>query len=755
MENIKEIISQMTLEEKAGLCSGLDAWHTKAVERLGIPSIMVTDGPIGLRKQPEGVGDLALGKSVPATCFPSGSALASSWDRKLLEQVGSALGEECQANGVSILLGPAVNIKRSPLGGRDFEYYSEDPFLSSELGIGFVNGVQSQDVGTSLKHFAANNQESNRLTTNENISERALHEIYLASFERTVKQAQPWTVMCAYNQVNGEFCSENREILTTVLKEEWGHEGFVMSDWGAVDDRVKGLAAGMELEMPSSNGVNDRKIVEAVKTGKLSVAALDRAVERLLTIILRAVHGKKESYTYDAAEHHALASRVEEECIVLLKNSEGALPLKKQGNYAVLGSFAEKPRYQGGGSSHVNPSKLEKPLDELKKAAPDAVFTYAPGFEVEASDNIFTVKALESACDTPNDRLIGDAVQTAAGKDAAILFLGLPESYESEGYDRVHMRLPEGQEKLLEAVLRVQSHVIVVLQNGSAVEMPWADQVDGILECYLGGQAGGSAMARTLFGDVNPSGKLAETFPKKLSDTPCFLDFPGDGRTTEYREGIYVGYRYYEAKELEPRFPFGFGLSYTTFRYEGISVDKASVKEDEPVTVTVRVKNAGARAGKEIVELYVRDKECSVYRPRKELKGFAKVELQPGEEKAVSLKLERDAFAFFSEKQHHWTVESGDFEILAGPSSAETPLHADIHVESLAKKEIDYGRNTTLFELFKDEKAAALVKHYFPMVEKMPMSFFGTVPVRSLGMFGHAEIVEELLRKLNGLSSMD
>lgn len=751
--NVKDLVSRMTLEEKASLCSGLDAWHTKPVPRLGIPSIRMTDGPVGVRKQTGDGGQSGVSDSVPATCFPSGSAMASSWDRELFGQVGQALGEECLAEDVSILLGPAVNIKRSPLGGRDFEYYSEDPHLASELGAAYVEGVQSRGVGTSLKHFAANSQETNRLTIDERIDERALREIYLSSFEGVVRKARPWTVMCAYNRINGAFCSENRAILTSVLKEEWGHEGFVMSDWGAVDDRAAGLAAGLDLEMPSSEGVNDRRIVEAVKTGRLSEEVLNRAVERLLAVVLLAVRNKKPGAAYNVDRHHALASRVAQESIVLLQNGHGILPLGKTGRYAVIGRFAETPRYQGGGSSHIHPTRLEKPLEELRKAAPEAVLTYAPGFDLETAGGIFSAKMRESVCDRPDEAKIAAAVRTAAAADAAVVFLGLPETYESEGFDRLHMRLPEGQIRLLEEIVRVQKHVVVVLQNGSPVEMPWAGGVDGVVECYLGGQGGGSAVARVLFGDANPCGKLAETFPQKLSDTPGYLNFPGDGRRVEYREGIFVGYRYYEAKKLRPLFPFGHGLSYTRFSYEAISVNRDSMREDETLTAAVRVRNVGGRAGKEIVELYIRDPECSVLRPAKELKGFAKVALEPGEAKTVSFELGRRAFAFYSDEEHRWKVESGRFEILAGPSSAETPLSATVTVEAVQAERRVYGRNTTLHELSRDPQAMELVRKNFPGIDRLPLSMLDSIPVRSLGMFGGAARGEQLLRDLTALNS--
>jgi len=747
-EKVNEILAQMTLEEKASLCSGADFWNTKSISRLGIPSIMMTDGPIGLRKQVAEVDHLGLNQSVPATCFPSGSALACSWDRELLKNVGKAIAEECKAEGVSILLGPAVNIKRSPLGGRDFEYYSEDPYLSSELGIGYVNGVQSKGVGTSLKHYAANSQETNRLTIDEKIDERALREIYLASFENVVKKAQPWTVMCAYNKINGVFASENRCTLTDILKEEWGHEGFVVSDWGAVNERVDALASGLELEMPSSQGIGDQKIVEAVKSGKLSKEALDHAVARLLRVILTAAENLDPDAAYDKQSHHDLAAKVEEECIILLKNDNNVLPFSKHGTYAVIGSFAKLPRYQGGGSSHINPTKMDVPFEELQKSAPDARFIYADGYAPDGDVDMFADSAFVSASNEPDSERIRQAQMAASDADAAILYVGLPESYESEGFDRIHMRLPEGQIRLIQAVAQVQKHVVLVLHNGSSIEMPWLPDAEAVLETYLGGQAVGKAIADILFGDANPCGKLAETFPEKLSDTPCYINFPGDGRTVEYREGIFVGYRYYDAKQLKPMYPFGYGLSYTTFEYRKISLSSDRVNENDTVTVKVSVKNNGSRAGKEIVELYVRDPECSVLRPVKELKGFEKVLLQPGEEKIIEFALDRRAFAFYSEEMHDWVVESGKFVIFAGSSSDNLPLETTLYVESNLRVKKCYDRNTLVKELFDKPAEIAIVKKYFPEIEKFPTNMLGSMPIRSFSMFSNAKHIDDLLEEL-------
>jgi beta-glucosidase len=749
--DIKNIISQMTLEEKAGLCSGYDFWNTKAVERLGIPSIMVTDGPHGLRKQSTEADHLGLNKSVPATCFPSGSALASSWNRELIEKVGVALGEECQAENVAILLGPAANIKRSPLCGRNFEYFSEDPYLSSEIATSHIKGVQNQGVGTSLKHFAVNNQEHRRLSVDAVLDERSLREIYLASFEGAVKKSQPWTVMCAYNKVNGEYCSENSKLLTSILKDEWGHEGFVVSDWGSVNERVEGLKAGLELEMPSSNGLGDSKIVETVKNGTLSESVLDSSVERLLNIIFKAVDNKKENAVYDKEAHHKLARETAAECMVLLKNKDNILPLKKSSSIAVLGAFANTPRYQGGGSSHINPSKLDNVLNEIRKSSANAdAVCFAMGFELES--------------DNTDEKLLLEAKEVASMVEVAVIFAGLPDRYESEGYDRKHMRIPENQIKLIETVLEVQKNVVVVLSNGSPVEMPWADKVGVVLEAYLGGQAVGGAVADILFGDVNPSGKLAETFPVKLSHNPSFINFPGEGDSVEYKEGLFVGYRHYDKTEIEPLFPFGHGLSYTSFEYTGLSVDKKELNDNETVTVTVNIKNTGAAAGKEIIQLYVKDVESSVIRPCKELKGFEKVKLQPGEEKLVSFILDKRAFAYYNTVIKDWHVESGDFEILVGASSKDIKLQETVYVKSTIAVKKKFTRNSTLGDIMVNPEGAKLaeiiVKGIFgdtsgdtealgtDMATMMKDFVLRSMVAFSGGKFSE-EMMEELLNQLN------
>jgi beta-glucosidase len=730
-QDVKKIISQMTLEEKAGLCSGLDFWHTKGIERLGVPSIMMTDGPHGLRKQAESSDHLGLNASVPATCFPSAVALASSWDRELVERVGTALGEECQAEDVSIILGPGANIKRSPLCGRNFEYFSEDPYLSSEMAASHIEGVQSQGIGTSLKHFAVNNQEHRRMTVDAIVDERTLREIYLSSFEGAVKKASPWTVMCSYNRLNGTYNSQNEYLLTEILKEQWGFEGFVVSDWGAVYDRVLGLNAGLELEMPSSFGSGDKKIVEGVKNGKISEEVLDRAVERILKIVFKAVKNKKQNASYERSAHHKLARQVAAECMVLLKNEGKILPLKKDSNIAVIGAFAKKPRFQGGGSSHINPTMLEDALTELKKTAgKGAKISYADGYRID---------------DLMDEKLVEEASRAASLAKVAVVFAGLPDLYESEGYDRKHLRIPENQARLIEEIAKIQKNLVIVLCNGAPIEMPWLGKAKAVLEGYIGGQGIGGAAADILFGVVNPSGHLAETFPKKLSDNPSFLNFPGEGDRVEYREGLFVGYRYYDKKEVEPLFPFGYGLSYTNFEYTGISIDRAELSDNETLKVKINVKNTGKRAGKEVVQLYVRDVESSVIRPDKELKGFAKVSLEPGEEKTVEMYLDKRAFAYYNVDISDWYVESGTFELLAGSSSRDISLKAEVKVNSTTVIKRTYTLNSTLDDLMKTPTGSKFIGE---MLKNSPMAsvdseILGTdifsmlkdIPLRSLLSF--------------------
>ncbi|NSL67932.1 glycoside hydrolase family 3 C-terminal domain-containing protein [Bacillus toyonensis] len=749
--DIKKIISEMTLEEKASLCSGLDFWNTKGIERLGIPSIMVTDGPHGLRKQAEGADHLGIYNSIPSTCFPSAVGLASTWNKDLIHEVGVALGEECQAEHVGVLLGPGANIKRSPLCGRNFEYFSEDPYLSSQMAINHVKGVQSQGIGTSLKHFAANNQEHRRMSVDAIVDERTLREIYLASFEDVIKEAQPWTVMSAYNKVNGEYASENNYLLHDILKDEWGFEGFVVSDWGAVNERVASLANGLELEMPSSFGIGEKKIIDAMHCGELSVEKLDQAVERLLYIIFKAYDNQLENATYSKDTHHQLAREVASESMVMLQNEDSILPLKKEGTVAVIGEFAKQPRYQGGGSSHINPTKLESIFEELEMVSGEKT-------------NILFAQGYDLASDDVDENLINEAKKIAESADTAVLFVGLPDRYESEGFDRKHLQMPENHVQLIEAIAEVQSNIVVVLSNGAPIEMPWIGKVKGILEGYLGGQALGGAIADLLFGDANPSGKLAETFPEVLSDNPSYLNFPGEGDKVEYKEGVFVGYRYYDAKNIEPLFPFGFGLSYTNFEYSKLSISKNEIKDTDTVSVLVNVKNAGSIAGKEIVQLYIKDVESSMIRPEKELKGFEKVELQPGEEKTVSFTLNKRSFAYYNVELKDWHVETGEFEILVGKSSREIVLQDNIFVQSTTIIKKTVHRNTLLGDIFADRMLAPIAKElmekalkdspFASMAEgdsdasEMMDAMLNYMPLRALVNFSAGAFTEEMLSEI-------
>lgn len=699
--DLKSLISQMTLEEKAGMCSGLDFWHLKGVERLGIPSVMVSDGPHGLRKQDDKADHLGINDSIKAVCFPPACLSACSFDRDLMHTFGTAVGKEAQATDVSVVLGPAVNIKRSPLCGRNFEYYSEDPYLAGEIAAAFIQGVQSQNAGTSIKHFAANNQEFNRMSNSSEVDERPLREIYFPAFETAVKKAQPQTVMCSYNQLNGTYASEHPWLLTEVLRDEWGFEGYVMSDWGAVNDRVAALKAGLELEMPSSNGVNDAEIVKAVKEGTLDESVLDLAVERILRIIFHWTdHREEQPFTLE--EDHLLAQHIAEESMVLLKN-EDILPLGADEKIVFIGGFAKTPRFQGGGSSHINSFKVDNALDFASKIG-----------------NVDYAKGFPSDRDLYDEALAKEAAAKAAEADKAVIFAGLPDSFESEGYDRQHMKLPDCQNRLIKEILRVQPNTVIVLHNGSPVEMPWLSEVKGVLEAYLGGQAGGSAVANILFGKANPSGKLAETLPIKLADNPAHLNF-GDGVKTFYQEGIYVGYRYYDAKEMEVAFPFGHGLSYTTFAYGNLTTDKAEMNGSDTLTVSVDVTNTGHLAGKETVQLYVRDLTGACRRPDKELKGFEKVTLEPGETKTVSITLDKRSFAWYNTELKDWYAANGTYELLIGASSRDIRLTSQIQMTGSRPLPLNLHLNSTLGELLADERT----KEYGIRLKNKMVQFFG------------------------------
>lgn len=740
--NIDELIGQLTLEEKAGLCSGASFWTTKAIERLGIPSILMTDGPHGLRKQDGEADHMGVNESIPSTCFPSAVGMASSWNRELVRKVGEALGKESQAEGVSILLGPGANIKRSPLCGRNFEYFSEDPYLTGELAAEHIAGVQSQGVGTSIKHFAANNQEHRRTTANSIIDERTLREIYLTGFEIAVKKSQPWTVMSAYNLLNGTYCSENETLLTRILKEEWGHEGIVLSDWGAVNDAAASVAAGLELEMPSSQGVGQQRIISALESGKLSEEALNRAVERLLRIIFKAEDNRKSDATFDKDVHHELSREVARESMVLLKNEDNFLPLQKSGKLAVIGAMAEQVRYQGGGSSHINPTKVDNILDEMKAAGEKAEIRFAKGYHLDRDDD--------------DNTLVEEAKSIASDADVAVLFVGLPDRYESEGYDRKNLDMPANQIYLIEQIASVQPNVVVVLSNGSPIVMPWLPKVKSVMEAYLGGQAAGGAIADILFGIANPSGKLAETFPMSVKQNPSHPFFPGEGQKVEYREGLFVGYRYYEAKDITPLFPFGHGLSYTTFMYSDLKLDQSQITDQETLQAHVKVKNTGERTGQEIVQIYVRAVSSDVIRPEKELKGFVKVSLEPGEEKVVSVTLDKRSFAYYNVELKDWHVETGDYEVLVGTSSSDIQLRGTVSVQSTVQLIPTFHRNSTIGEIMTNPKALPVMESMQLMGRERPATTDATntemmeaiirdMPLRSLLSLARGKMTEETL----------
>ncbi len=655
-DRITAIIEKMTLEEKAGLCTGASSWTTTPIDRLGVPEMTMSDGPHGVRRV-EDVHAL-IQKSLPATCFPTASCLASTWDVDLIQSMGQSLAEECIALDVDVVLGPGANIKRSPLGGRNFEYFSEDPYLAGKMAASFINGVQSAGVGTSLKHFAVNNQETQRLTINADVDERTLREIYLPAFEMAVTQAKPWTVMCAYNKLNGNFCSENHRLLVDILKSEWEFEGLVVSDWGAVHDRVASLEGGLDLEMPGPRALRVSAVVDAVRSGKLDEAVLNESVRRILRIVFKAREVEKGT-AFDEEGHHVLAREIAAQGMVLLKN-DGVLPLKNPQRIAVIGRSAREPYFQGGGSSHINPTRVDSPLDELLKYAGDAEVTFTEGYP---QGNEY------------DQGLIDSAVEHAAAAEVGLLYVALPSDKESEGYDRTDLDLSRHQAALIKAVTAVQPHTVVILNNGAPVAVSdWIDETAAVLEAWMMGQAGGGAIADVLYGKVNPSGRLAETFPEKLADTPSHINFPGENGVVRYGEGIFVGYRYYDEKEMAVQFPFGYGLSYTTFSYSNPKVSAETFRDVDGIAVSVDITNTGDVPGKEVVQVYVHDHAARLRRPHKELKGFKKVDLKPGETKTVTLELDFRAFAYYHPVFKRWITDDGEFGILIG-SSAQNIHH--------------------------------------------------------------------------------
>jgi beta-glucosidase len=660
------IVEQLTLEEKARLCSGKNFWYLEALERFDVPPVMITDGPHGLRKQDRSADHLGLNQSVPATCFPTACALASSWDTALLEEVGVALGREAAAENVAVLLGPGMNIKRHPLCGRNFEYFSEDPLLTGKLAAAMVKGVQSQGVGTSIKHFAVNNQEAGRMIIDAIVDERTLREIYLRGFEIAVRDAQPWTVMCAYNRVNGTYCSEHDWLLNQVLRSQWGFEGLVVTDWGATNDRVAGLASGLDLEMPGSGGINDLQVLRAVRHGELSTNSLDQSIRRNVALSLLGADLSERQHTVDHTAHHEFAMKVAIASTVLLKNENALLPLSGGEQIAVIGEFAKRPRYQGTGSSQVNPTRIDCAYDAIAEIT-GADFAYARGYDATTSE-------LDQA-------LIDEAAKVAGDAHVALVFAGLPTAFESEGFDRSSMRLPAQHEALIAAVCDANPNCVVILANGAAVEMPWVPQPGAIIESYLAGQAGGSAIAQIIFGLANPSGKLAETFPVTQGDLPADANFPGEARQVHYREGLNVGYRYFDTTNVPVLFPFGHGLSYTQFEYGDLNVEQHGT---HAYRVSLTVSNTGSRAGQEVVQLYIHPPTSRVFRPDQELKDFAKLHLAPGETGTVAFNLTQDAFSYWDRGHGDWNIEGGMFEVRVGASSNDIRSACSIEIAGIS-----------------------------------------------------------------------
>ena len=699
MPDIESIIQQMTLEEKAALCTGEGPWTTTPIPRLGVPALVVSDGPHGVR-HPMDISQIGS-LSHPATCFPTASSLACTWDVELMHEMGEALAAECNALGVGVLLGPGNNMKRTPLCGRNFEYFSEDPYLGGELAASLIEGLQSRGVGASLKHFALNNQEYQRFSISVEAAERAMREIYLTGFEKAVKQGQPWTVMCAYNKLNGTYCSEHHELLVDILKEEWGFEGLVVSDWGAVHDRVASLQGGLDLEMPGPKPSRVQAVIQAVQDGALDEAVLDEAVRRILKIVYKAAE-KPTGEAFDQKAHHALACKIAAEGMVLLKN-DGLLPLQKNlERIAVIGRAAKTPHYQGGGSSHINPTMVSIPYDELQQQARDAELLYAEGYPVD---------------DAFRQDLIDEAVGLAKSAEVALLYIALPSYKESEGYDRADLDLTTQQIALIKAVGDAQPNTVVILNNGSAVAVDeWIAHVNAVLEAWMMGQAGGGAIADVLFGKVNPSGKLAETFPVKLPDTPAYLNYPGENGKVVYGEGLFIGYRYYDAKQIPVQFPFGYGGSYTTFAYSNAAVSTSEFKDTAGLTVTVDVTNTGAVAGKEVVQVYVHDHKSTLVRPHKELKGFAKVELQPGETKTVTFPLDFRAFAYYHPGYGQWIAEEGEFDILIGASSADIRCTQTVTLQSTQELPSLLNRESTIREWMEDPRGKVVFGPMFQQI---------------------------------------
>ena len=738
-EQARDIVSKLTLEEKAGLCSGKNFWELKELERLGLKSHMITDGPHGLRKQAGAADHLGINKSIPSTSFPTVVTTACSFDPQLLYEMGEALGEKCIRENVAVILGPGINMKRSPLCGRNFEYFSEDSYLTAEVASGLVDGIQSKGIGTSLKHFAANNQEAARMVCDTVVDERALRETYLSAFESVVKKTQPWTVMCSYNRLNGIYASEHKWLLSDVLRDEWGFEGLVVSDWGATAGAVQGIKAGLDLEMPYSGAVNAKRICKAVEQGTLTMEELDKCVLRNVKMYIKAQQEKKASLRTEE-DDHKLARKVAAQSMVLLKN-KGILPLKKDDNVAFIGEMAKKPRYQGSGSSKINPSFLDNAYSEAIKEGYKV--TYADGYLLDGKDD--------------DGQKLREAVELARASEKVVIFVGLPDEYESEGFDRDSLKMPIEHLKLIDEITNVNKDIVVVLQCGSPVELPWKDDVSAVLLAYLGGQGGGMATVDLLWGKENPSGKLAETWPVSLETCSSYNYFPGNLKSVEYRESIYIGYRYYDAAGVVTNYPFGYGMSYTTFDYSNLNVEQTG---EVDFTVSVDVENTGECFGREIAQLYIAKPESVIFRAPKELKGFAKVALKPGEKQTVTMKLNRDSFRYYNVKANDFCVEGGSYNICVGKSSQDLLLEASVEVkgdnkEELLKKDMEFL--TEYFTLkapltISDEQFTRLLGHKPPYFDPKAKVVYNSSS--SLGDIKDTLIGKVLMKKLKGKSDL-
>lgn len=665
----KDLIEKMTLEEKASLMSGKDFWQTQDIKNLGINSIFLADGPHGIRKQAEAADHLGLNESIPATCFPTAATVANSWNEKLGEKMGEYLGEEAVSQKVNVLLGPGINMKRNPLAGRNFEYFSEDPYLAGKMAAGMIRGIQSHGISACVKHFAVNNQEERRMVIDTLVDERTLREIYLTAFEIAVKEGKTKSLMSSYNMLNGTHTNENTHLMRDILRDEWDYQGVVVTDWGGSNDRVQGLIAGNELEMPTTGGETNQEIIEAIKNGKIKEEVLDEAVDRLLDLIFTTEAAFEETNKeFNKTAHHQFAQKVAEESIVLLKNEDHILPLESSKKVAVIGDFAKESRYQGAGSSIVNPTSLEHTLDCLDGSGMTSI-GFEPGFDRYGKKN---KKKIEKAC------------ELAKKADVVLLYIGLDEVTEAEGLDRQNLSIPQNQIELLHSLYEVNQNIVAVLSCGAVVEMPWINKVKGLVHGYLSGQAGARAILNVLTGKVNPSGKLAETYPLHYEDTPSYYQFPGKEVSVEYREGPFIGYRYFDTANVDVLFPFGYGLSYTSFEYSDIKVNKEGV--------TFNLKNTGSIGGMEVAQLYVGCKSDEIFRPKKELKGFAKIHLDPGETKSVTIPFDDKTFRYFNVKTNQWEIEEAEYEIMIGASITDSRLSDTIFIEG-TKAPLPYDKN--------------------------------------------------------------